>query len=357
MKFKIVSIIGTRPQLIKVAEMDKVIQDHPNFIHFIIHTGQHYDDEMSLNFFGELSIPEPHAFLNVNQGTHGQNTGAMIPQIEELLDSLNPDIVLVYGDCDSTLAGTLAAKKMDIPVGHIEAGVRSFDMKMPEEINRVMVDSVSDLLLCPTKNACDILDNVGVTPRIFNCGDLMYDSFKRYEGERDYLPANILGEDYYFVTVHRKENTDNPDNLINIIQAFSDINERIYFPVHPRTRQMLTKYKLPIPGNITILNPTPYLETLSWMKHAKCVLTDSGGMQKEAFWLKTPCVTMRNSTEWPETLKDNWNILTGADRERILLAVKTHEKMTRKNPPGFIYGSGAAGTKILNVINQFLKAR
>lgn len=354
MKAKIVSIIGTRPQLIKVAEMDKVIQAHSDFIHFIIHTGQHFDKNMSGDFFKELDIPEPHAFLNINSGTHGQNTGAMIPKIEELLDSMNPAIVLVYGDCDSTLAGTIAAKKMDIPVAHIEAGIRSGDMRMPEEQNRVMVDSVCDLLFTPTQNACDILEREGGSTRIFNCGDLMYDSFRRYEGR---IAKNETPSGYYFATIHRKENTNNSDNLKSIISGMGNINATVFLAIHPRTDKAMQLNNVSKPRNVRIIAPLSYSSTLSFIKYAKAVITDSGGIQKEAFWLKTPCVTLRNSTEWPETVDSGWNILTGADRDRIKTAIKSYSMVTRKNPPGFLYGSGMAGTKILSVIKQFLNNR
>lgn len=355
MKIKIVSIVGTRPQLIKVAEMDKAINENTeDIIHIIIHTGQHFDHDMSGSFFDELEIPQPDVFLNINSGTHGQNTGAMIPLIEKYLDQFNPSIVLVYGDCDSTLAGTIAAKKMNIPVAHIEAGVRSFDRKMPEEQNRVMVDSIADLLFTPTQNASHILDKELNSIRIHNSGDLMYDSFRRYEHKIKRMTP-FLNVKYYFATIHRKENADSKENLETILKAFEDIEDTVVFSVHPRTLKKIKEFGLELPGNVRTIPPQPYLQTLNIINTARAVLTDSGGIQKEAFWLQTPCVTIRNTTEWPETKENNWNILTGADRDRIKLAVQTHNSL-RKDPSRsvFLYGSGVSGKKVLNVVKQYL---
>ena len=352
-KFTIVSIVGTRPQFIKLAEMDKAIQEHTDFNHIIIHTGQHFDANMSGGFFDELQIPKPDIELNINSGTHGENTGAMIPGIEKYLDSIKPNIVFVYGDCDSTLAGTIAAKKMNIPVAHIEAGVRSGDIRMPEEQNRLMVDSISDLLFTPTREASSILDQASSYKRVHQVGDLMYDSFKRYENK---APGHekLHNASYYFATFHRKENVDAGYNMLSIITALGDLDWPVMFPAHPRTLNMIKACSVDLPENIKVMEPLSYLSTLSWMRDAKAVLTDSGGLQKEAFWARTPCVTMRNSTEWPETVRSGWNILTGADTERIKLAVKTFEKLTPSNPPNFLHGSGAAGSKILRIVASFL---
>ncbi|HOF97639.1 MAG TPA: UDP-N-acetylglucosamine 2-epimerase (non-hydrolyzing), partial [Methanoculleus sp.] len=316
---KIVSIVGARPQFIKCAPVSRELRKEHEEI--LVHTGQHYDHGMSAVFFEELAIPEPDYNLGIGSGTHGRQTGAMLGAIEDVLEKEEPEIVLVYGDTNSTLAGALAAAKMHVPVAHVEAGLRSFDRRMPEEVNRVLTDHASDILFCPTATAVRNLATEGVTEGVFLVGDVMVDAMNHNraiaeERSRILEDAGVRPGEYLVVTVHRPSNTDSRENMAAIIGALGEAGVPVVFPVHPRTRKFLLGYDLlaAMPENIRITEPLGYLDMLRLMAHAKKILTDSGGVQKEAYMLGVPCITLRENTEWVETVEAGWNVLVGAER-------------------------------------------
>jgi len=296
---KIVSIIGARPQFIKAAAISRELrQEHTEFL---VHTGQHYDDNMSAIFFDELDIPEPDINLGVGSGLHGQQTARMLVEIEKILLDEKPNWVLVYGDTNSTLAGALAASKLHIPVAHVEAGLRSFNKDMPEEINRILTDHVSDLLLCPSQTAIDNLAYEGITKGVHLVGDVMYDALM-FAVERAEIKSTILKKlgikekTYLLATVHRAENTDDEKRLKNILDAFDALDEPIIFPVHPRTKKAMQKIGYLPAKHIQLIEPVGYMDMVILAKSARMVLTDSGGLQKESYWLGVPCITLRDET-------------------------------------------------------------
>ncbi len=362
---KIVTIVGARPQFIKAAPVSRAIKDYnlkrpdSQIIEVIIHTGQHYDDNMSKVFFKELDIPEPDVNLGVGSGLHGWQTAQMLMRIEETLLEQNPDRVIVYGDTNSTLAGALAAVKMHIPVAHVEAGLRSFNREMPEEHNRVIADHCSDLLFCPTQTAVDNLAKEGVSSGVHLVGDTMYDSvlqFAPFARQKSTIMTDLglKSKGYLLATLHRPYNTDVPENLLNILTAFNKIEKPVVFAVHPRTKHKIdeldgafqTKGKT---KNIITIEPIGYLDMLSLEENAHLILTDSGGMQKEAYFMGVPCVTLRPETEWVETVKAGWNVVVGADREKIVNAVSSF-KSPEKRPD--LYGDGRAGERILEIFSK-----
>ena len=349
---KIISIIGARPQFIKCAPLSRAIQKEHKEI--LVHTGQHYDPEMSEIFFKELQIPEPDYNLGIGSGSHGEQTGKMLVEIENLLRKEKPDLVLVYGDTNSTLAGALAASKMHIIVAHVEAGLRSFDRTMPEEINRVLTDHVSDLLFCPTETAVLNLEKEGITTGVYNVGDVMLDALKYNlkvaEEKSTILEDMELGpKEYMVATVHRASNTDSFKNLSSIVNAFCDADISIVFPVHPRTEKYLKQYGLldKLSQKVKVIPPIGYLEMLNLMAHARKVLTDSGGVQKEAYMFGVPCITMRENTEWVETVEDGGNVLVGAEYEKIRDAILNFEGAKER---GNVFGNGDACENILKVL-------
>jgi UDP-N-acetylglucosamine 2-epimerase len=353
---KIISIIGARPQFIKASVVSEELRK--NFTELIIHTGQHYDYEMSKLFFEQLDIPEPDYHLDVGSGTHGYQTGEMLKRIEEIFIAEKPDLVLTYGDTNSTLAGALAASKMHVKTGHIEAGLRSFDKSMPEEINRIITDHCSDLLFCPTKTAVNNLKREGITSGVYLTGDVMVDCLFKYSevAEEKTTILEDLGIDrkkYLVVTVHRASNTDNRANLEQIVDALSEISEPIIFPIHPRTRKSLRVFglydKLINHRNIKVIQPVGYLEFLRLMKNARKIITDSGGIQKEAYILKVPCITLRENTEWVETVQDGWNVLVGAKKETIVNVCSVEESNKSNNNH---FGRGNASGKIVQYLNN-----
>ena len=357
---KIVTIVGARPQFIKCAPISRALRAEHEEI--LVHTGQHYDANMSDVFFTELAIPAPDYNLGIGSGPQGEQTGRMLAEIEIVLQKEQPDMVLVYGDTNSTLAGALAAAKLHIPVAHVEAGLRSFDRSMPEEINRIVTDHISDLLFCPTQTAVDNLAAEGITKGVHLTGDVMVDAlfYNTEIAEKSStvledldleLDPDLVKGEYYVATVHRASNTDTEENLQNIVEAFGEIGLPIVFPAHPRTVKYLKGYGLydHLPKNIHLTDPLPYLDMLHLMRHAKMILTDSGGVQKEAYILKVPCVTLRENTEWVETLEDGWNVLVGADFTKIVEAVRfTPSERLR---PSDVFGTGNAAEKILPVIS------
>jgi UDP-GlcNAc3NAcA epimerase len=347
---KIITIVGARPQFIKAAPLSKVLRKDNTEV--IIHTGQHYDENMSKIFFEEMNIPKPDYNLNVGSGNHGYQTGNMLIAIEEIIVKEKPDIVLVYGDTNSTLAGALAASKLLIPVAHVEAGLRSFNMNMPEEQNRILTDHISNFLFAPTETAVDNLKNEGIKKNVYNVGDVMYDAilhFSELAKNKSFI-LNRIGskkDSYVLATIHRAENTNDIKRLGNIINALNISEENIILPLHPRTRKYIENYNLKLSNNITIIEPVGYLDMVVLEMYSKKIVTDSGGVQKEAFFLSKPCITLRDETEWIETVENGWNILAGADTEKIIkLIADFNPKRDKIN----YFGDGDAATKINDVL-------
>jgi len=351
---KVVSIVGARPQFIKAAPVSRALQ--PMVREVLVHTGQHYDREMSELFFEELSIPEPEYNLGVGSGPHGWQTGQMLIRIEEVLLAERPDWVLVYGDTNSTLAGALAAVKLQLPVAHVEAGLRSFNRTMPEEHNRVLTDHVADLLFCPTQTAVDNLLREGITQGVHLVGDVMYDAVIHNaalaEARSDLLARlGLKPGSYALATVHRPVNTDDPLRLQSILEALAEIEMSVLFPVHPRTRQCMDRLDLSFVSKMESLNfidPVGYLDMLLLEKHARLILTDSGGVQKEAYFFSVPCLTLREETEWVETVEAGWNRLVGADP--VAIAQGAREFRPTGSPPP-LFGDGHAAERIAVVLS------
>lgn len=354
MGLKIVSVVGARPNFIKALPVSKAIRK--NFKEVLVHTGQHYDYLMNKVFFDQLGLPEVDYHLNVGSGSHGFQTGEMLKRIEEVLIKEAPDLVLVFGDTNTTIAGALAAAKLHIKVGHIEAGLRSFDKNMPEEINRILTDHCSDFLFCPTETAVKNLQKEAIYEGVYLTGDVMVDSLNHCI--KIAQTHNILDKlglqpgSYYLATIHRAENTDEPARLKKIVEAFKQI-PGIVFPCHPRTKKALERYGLleDLKNFVKLIDPIGYIEMLALEKNAKKIITDSGGVQKEAYILGIPCITIRNSTEWVETIQDGWNILVDVDTDRIVNSVENFEPVSkRKN----LFGDGNAGEKIAEILRRKL---
>ncbi len=354
---KVISIVGARPQFIKAALLSKLLRQRHQEV--LVHTGQHYDENMSEVFFREMEIPEPEYNLEVGSGPHGEQTAEMLVRIERVLMAEKPDVVLIYGDTNSTLAGALAAVKLCIPVAHIEAGLRSFNRTMPEEINRVLADRASDLLFCPTVTAVENLRREGITNGVHLVGDVMYDAalyFGQLAGRRSQILSRLgLREgEYLLATVHRPHSTDEAAHLKEILTGLASTHERIVFPVHPRTRRFVEEHGLePLLAdarNVLAIDPVSYLDMLQLEKHARAILTDSGGVQKEAYFFGVPCITMRTETEWVETVADGWNCLVGSDAKAIAEAIRA---FAPQGPRNNHYGDGKACERIVAVLEQF----
>ena len=355
---KILSIIGARPQFIKAAPISHAILNRKNegsgLREIIVHTGQHYDSNMSEIFFQELEIPYPHYNLGVGSGSHGWQTGRMLEKIEEVLLVEKPDCVIVYGDTNSTLAGALAASKLNIKIAHVEAGLRSFNRQMPEEINRIVADHLADLLFCPSQSAVDILGQEGISHGVHLVGDIMADSLAIALTQIDPRSQimkrfGIQNQSYLLATIHRAENTDQPENLKAILTAFQFLKEPILFPVHPRTRNTLEKLEYSCPANVKMIDPVGYLDMVQLEKGARMILTDSGGIQKEAYWLGVPCLTLRNETEWGETIKSGWNQLVGLEADKIIRAIYS---LARPEAHPNLYGDGHAAERIVRILTE-----
>ncbi|RLG31400.1 UDP-N-acetylglucosamine 2-epimerase (non-hydrolyzing) [Methanosarcinales archaeon] len=350
---KIISIVGARPQFIKCAPVSTELRKKHEEI--LIHTGQHYDNELSAVFFEELEIPKPDYNLGVGSGLHGGQTGKILIAVEKVLLKEAPDMVIVYGDTNSTLAGALAAAKLHIKLAHVEAGLRSFDRRMPEEINRVLTDHASDILFCPTQTAVENLKKEGVVG-IYNVGDVMFDALLHNkeiaENKSTILEDSGLGHKQYLVaTIHRPSNTDDKRNLQNIVDAFCEVDETIIFPVHPRTAKYLEEYGLyeKLKKHAKLIKPLGYLDFLKLMAHARKILTDSGGVQKEAYMLKVPCITLRTNTEWIETVEDGWNVLVGVNKERIIRMVNEFvPDIMQRN----VFGDGKASGRVVKIVGE-----
>jgi len=353
---KIVSVVGARPQFVKAAAVSRALrQQHREFL---VHTGQHYDYEMSGIFFDGLDLPRPDANLEVGSGGHGAQTGAMMSRIEQILLEDTPDYVLVYGDTNSTLAGALAASKLSIPIAHVEAGLRSFNRRMPEEINRVLTDHVSDLLLCPSEQAVINLEAEGIKRNVHVVGDVMLDVLnwatkRNAENPRSILPNLGLSRgQYLLVTVHRSENTDESGGLPRILAALDSLREQVIFPVHPRTRKIISDIGYRPSPHVHLIEPVGYLDMLELASSARMILTDSGGLQKEAYWLNVPCVTLREQTEWVETVETGWNQLVGTDPSKIAAAVRSFAPCG-EHPK--LYGDGLAAGHCVELLSQNAK--
>ncbi len=354
-KKTLVTVIGARPQFIKAAVLSRLIREAyaDRLDEYLVHTGQHYDHSMSDIFFEQMRIPRPDRNLEIGSASHGRQTGEMLAAVEETLLSRRPDWVLVYGDTNSTLAGALAASKLDIPVAHVEAGLRSFARTMPEEQNRVLTDHLASLLYCPTDTAVGNLAAEGIRTGVHQVGDVMLDASLFYrrlleEGAvRPALPVE-LPRDFYLLTLHRAENTDDPARLRAIVSALNDLpGYPGIFPVHPRTRKAIARTGLELRPHVRVIEPVGFFEMLHLEDRCRFIVTDSGGVQKEAFFCGKPCITLRDQTEWVETVESGWNTLTGANRETIRQAF-----VDLKIPairPSF-YGGGDAGQKMLDLL-------
>lgn len=358
---KVLTVVGARPQFIKSATLSRLIKldKNKNINEIIVHTGQHYDDNMSELFFRELGIPKPLYNLQVGSGTHAKQTGAIMTGLEEIIDIEEPDIILVYGDTNSTLAASLVAAKTSCKLAHVEAGLRSFRKGMPEEVNRVVTDCLSDILFCPTPAAKENLKIEGKGGKAFVVGDVMYDSFLYYQNklEKNKILASfdLNNKHFFLVTIHRAENTDNPGNIKNIFSALKTFlsNVDILVPLHPRTKKVLKELNVSLDG-FNVINPVSYQTMISLILGSRIVITDSGGLQKEAYFSKTPCVTVRDETEWLETLEYGWNRLSPPINENNIISsiksaleVDVHNTSYDEN-----YGDGKAAEKIIGQLSR-----
>jgi len=355
----ILTILGARPQFVKAAALSRAIRERAGQVtECIVHTGQHYDPGLSQVFFDELDIPAPSVHLDIAGGNHGAMTGRMLEGIERIIEQDHPDWVLVYGDTNSTLAGALAAAKLHVPIAHVEAGLRSFNRRMPEEVNRVLTDHVSTLLLCPTEMAVHNLRREGITDGVHNVGDVMFD-IALYWRERARTHSKILGtlglaeQGFVLATCHRAENTDDPARLGSIISALVEINRElpVVLPLHPRTRKCLQEHGLLHKLDaLKLIDPVPFLDMIALEQAAQVILTDSGGVQKEAFFYQVPCITLRDETEWVETVELGWNRLTGADHDRIIEAFAATGNTRAETQHTAPYGNGTASQLILDTL-------
>ncbi|KMQ52122.1 UDP-N-acetylglucosamine 2-epimerase [Chitinispirillum alkaliphilum] len=354
---KIVTVIGARPQFIKAAAVSGKLKE-VGIKERIIHTGQHFDTTMSEVFFRELQIPDPVYNLGIAAKRHGEMIAGMLVKIEEILIEEAPLAVMVYGDTNSTLAGALAACKLNIDVIHIEAGLRSYKKSMPEEVNRILTDQMSALLLCPSIKAKENLHSEGITENVYVCGDVMGDLFfscleRAKNKQSDILcSAGIGSEPFSVLTCHRDGATHSPQIIKDILSAVNQLGVKVVFPVHPRTKNLIRDNGIKLPENVKELSPLGYLNMIALMHRAQFIMTDSGGMQKEAYWMGKPCFTLREETEWVETVQNGWNVLTGTNSARILQSVQSYQKPQYRPP---LYGHGSAGTECAKLIVEYLE--
>ncbi len=351
---KIVTVIGARPQFIKAAAVGREIKKYNDIKEVIVHTGQHFDTNMSDVFFEQMHISKPNYNLDIHGLSHGAMTGQMLEKIEEVLIKEKPDWVFVYGDTNSTIAGALAAKKLHIKIAHVEAGLRSFNMKMPEEVNRILTDRISDILFCPTETAVENLRHEGYDSldiEVLKSGDVMQDAAMYYSQYKQAPKSLNLENDFILCTIHRAENTDDIERLKNIISSLNEISQdmNIVLPLHPRTRNIIKTHYIAV--DFTIIDPVGYLEMVYLLDLCKLVMTDSGGLQKEAFFFKKPCITMRDETEWIELVDNGFNILVGADKTKIIDAFKNYETMNQDFEID-LYGGGEASSNIIKTLRS-----
>ncbi len=376
---KIVTVVGARPQFIKAAAVSRAIETFNRIqrskikiAEILVHTGQHYDYLMDKVFFEELKLPKPDYHLGVGSGSHARQTGMMLERIETVLHKEKPGIVMVYGDTNSTLAGALAAVKLNLPVAHVEAGLRSYRRTMPEEVNRILTDHISTFLFCPTNQAVQNLSKEGIKGGkrnvVTKVGDVMYDSVLYYSeiAENRSIILKDLGfftpdsslrtPNYYLATLHRAENTDSPKTLKSILSALNEIakNVPVILPLHPRTKKMMEAHHLfPKTERIKLIDPVSYFDMLKLEKYARAILTDSGGVQKEAYWFGVPCFTLRNETEWVETTRSGWNILAGTGKQSILEEVRYRKVRGKPAKKRGAFGDGKAGQRIIQIIVKY----
>lgn len=358
---KVLTVVGARPQFIKSGPVSKAIRKVATEI--LVHTGQHYDTMMSDIFFWDLVLPKPDYNLEVGSGYPGQQTARMLEGLEEIILKEHPDFVLIYGDTNSTLAGALVGVKLRIPIVHIEAGLRSFNKEMPEEINRIVADHASSLLFCPTQTAVENLQREGIRKGVHLVGDVMFDALWENlalakERSSKLKELNLQGKRYALLTVHRAENTDVAENLCNIIQALEQLEnlfDVIVFPVHPRTKKRLYDLGWYPPNHILAIDPVSYLDMLSLEVNAFIILSDSGGVQKEAFWVGVPCLTLRRETEWVETVESGWNVIVGTDSKKIVEACKKFEKWKPHQPPKWPWEKGAASASVADLLVEHIE--
>jgi UDP-N-acetylglucosamine 2-epimerase len=358
---KILTVIGARPQFIKAASLSRYLRSVPDTKEILLHTGQHYDSNMSDDFFSELNIPKPDCNLKIGSDTPAQQTAKMMMGIENIALKECPDFILIYGDTNSTIAGALVGAKLHIPVVHIEAGLRSYDRKMPEEINRVVSDAISTILFCPSQAAVNNLKHEGINEGVYNVGDIMLETYQYY---KDQAPKNseilnklnLKPKEFILCTIHRASNTDNIGNLKNIFIGLTSSKELIILPLHPRTKKKinlsksLRKY---IGNNIRIIDPIGYLDMIYLEANAKKIVTDSGGVQKEAYFNRVPCITLRENTEWVETIEQGVNQLVGVDPEKIKESINNfHPKEQNYNKK--LYGDGKTSEKIVKILHKQL---
>ncbi len=353
---RITTIVGARPQFVKAGVVSRAIRATAGLEEKIIHTGQHFDANMSDVFFEQLGLPKPDYQLDINGGSHGQMTGRMLASLEEIFVKDRPDCVLVFGDTNSTLAGALSASKMHIPVAHVEAGLRSFNMAMPEEINRICADHVSSILFCPTEQAVQNLQDEGFARRnvhILNCGDVMYDAALSFKAHASKPDIDGIDDDFILVTCHRQENTDDPERLANIVNALNEVHNTlgpVLCPLHPRTVRCIEKLGLKV--EFKTLEPVGYLEMLWLLANCKLVMTDSGGLQKEAYFMDKYCITLRDQTEWVELVEHDFNQLVGADKNKIVEAAQSvyNSEFSRSIQ---LYGAGDASEIVANTLRDY----
>lgn len=358
---KLLTVIGARPQFVKAAALSREIAKHANIEEVIIHTGQHFDENMSKIFFEQMEIPSPKYNLAINSLNHGAMTGRMMEEIEKILLIENPDFLVVYGDTNSTLAGALAAKKLNKKVVHIESGLRSFNNNMPEEINRILTDRISDYLFCPTQNAIFNLKNEGFehfSSTIVNSGDIMLDAALFYAKKSANYSAilnNIKSDHFILCTLHRAENTDNKLILSEIVDALNEINQQtpIILPLHPRTKEKIRAYGLNL--NVITIEPVGYFDMIEMLKHCKLVITDSGGLQKEAYFFGKNCLTLRNETEWTELVENKVNLLVGTSKEGILNGYEDVKNSISSFPEN-LYGKGNTSKIICDTLTKVFNA-
>lgn len=357
---QVVTVVGTRPQFVKAAVVSRLFRDDSVLNETLIHTGQHYDQGLSQAFFDELELPEPDVNLAVGSGSHGRQTARMLEGLESILLKKRPSGVLIYGDTNSALAGALAATKLGLPVAHVEAGLRSYDRRMPEEINRVVADHLATLRFCPTAQAVTNLEREGIHDGIHQVGDVMYDVLQAalpQIAERTSI-LSYLGlkpAEYVVATLHRAENTNDPTRLEALMEGLCKLASRVavVFPIHPRTRAAWTTHMArPLPDGPLFVEPVSYVTMLALVQEAAAVVTDSGGLQKESAWLGTPCLTIRESTEWVETLESGWNVLVGTDSERLLTAWEKLPRPEALPDIGPLYGAGRAGERIVTILKE-----
>ncbi len=376
-QIRLATVIGARPQFVKAAVVSREFVRQGRVREILVHTGQHYDDQMSAVFFKELGLRRPQYNLGVGSKPHGEQTAEILAKLERILLKEKPAGVIVYGDTNSTLAGALGASKLHIPLAHVEAGLRSWNRQMPEEINRVVADHVADILFCPTLTAVRNLEAEGIQRDVFNVGDVMLDAAlifgkdgrssamrKSFSAEAILTRYGLAARQYFLITMHRAENTDDPERLQQLLALLLELRAPAIFPMHPRLRDLLVKsprlrkmrLQLEAHAGLHLVPPVSYLDMLALEKNARAIITDSGGVQKEAFFLQVPCITLREETEWLETLVGGWNTLVGADPKRFLSAMASADqirsrRMAGKKPAGFaLFGGGKAGGRIARIL-------